>query len=144
VELKEKQEFKDLLSQSGLKPAEVARRLHCSRAHVSNICNFEMSTKPSDRLLKDMRLIVRGELADEHMEGMPRNDEPLELRDRMERLRELHSNDPAAFKAAASVIDQFSSKADAARRSLVKNAASKAKRVSPAPTPKPKADERSE
>lgn len=58
MESAKKKQFRELRKIAGWSPAETARQLGCSRAHVSNIENPDMPTQPGPRLLDDFRQII--------------------------------------------------------------------------------------
>jgi transcriptional regulator with XRE-family HTH domain len=138
-----KKQFRELRKISGWTPAETARQLKCSRAHVSNIENDAKETNPSERLLEDFRNLIQREVAPakypSHVERIITTDPP-EVEEAADQLREMHEKNPEAFKAAKVVIDTFyggkfnSSPGRKAARAA-KTAASKARNVSPKPKP---------
>lgn len=138
---------------AGWNQAETARRLHMSSGGVNQI--VKGGVRPSAQTLALLMRVVAEHRPDALAptrypltpEGLAAPDSP-EVRNASDQLRELHAEDPDAFKAAASVIETFyrkqpkaSSKAKAAAKSLAETAASKVRAASPAPARKPKADD---
>lgn len=145
-------EFLELLDRAksaGWNQSEVARKIGLHRANISQY--KKGVSRPSDQTLNLFKRILVDEKPElfpgtakyppqsERIAGM---DAP-EVAAAADELRELHSNDPAKFRAAANVIKELNSAVTYARQRVVKNVASKVKRVSPESSLKPKADARS-
>lgn len=149
----ENERFVALMKTAEWSSAETARRLHMSRGGVSQIINGHVRPSPQTLALlirvvaehkPDALTPSRYPTSEERVEG---SDLPA-VRAAADQLRELHATDPAAFTAAANVIETIyrktpaaSSKTKAVAKALAETAASKVRAASPAPARKPKADD---
>lgn len=150
-------EFLALLKSSGFEAAEAARRIGFDRANISQY--KKGTTAPDAQTLKLFKRIVLEENPSalqpitkypEHHERIVVPDVP-EVAAAADQLREMYSEDRAAFHTVNSVIKTFyakqrraNSKTVESGRNVVRRAASKVKHAAaPKSPPSPRADEHS-
>lgn len=140
-----KKQFRELRKTAGWSPAETARQLKCSRAHVSNIEKMDKATQPSERLLQDFReAIQRGIHPTRYPEQPERVVTPdaAPVAEAADQLREIYTKNPDALTPLLGVIKQVnSSTVYQGTKRVVKRVAARVKRGVPAPEPSQKADE---
>ena len=106
-------EFAQLVRESGVRPAEIARRMKLSKPTISNYLSGKIPVPPSR--LDSLKHIVaqikgHGRYPDHPLETIAGMSDP-ELRRVSNKLAEIHRSDPQAFETVSQVIGMAHKKA---------------------------------